>query len=143
MSGYSEDTRNNGSEDLKALDKLAQSFFTSVLNKIEKQMKARRKRRKAYEAEIYQKWKKSIDLLEGLIDFCLYVGEKKNKELTRKSVFNNKHAALVKLHARLLLISNEIVSQRGIRRWGTCTMEKPLRTRSHSRLLERARRMGI
>jgi hypothetical protein len=93
--------RNNSSED-QALDKLAESFFSSALNKLEKRIKTRRKRRKVFEAKIYQKWKKPVDLLEGLIDFCLYLGEKKKKELTRKGVFNSKHAALVKLHARSL-----------------------------------------
>jgi hypothetical protein len=101
--------KTNSSKEIKSLDKLADSFFISVLNDLEKQRKARRKRRKVFEEEIYQKWKKPIDLLEGLIDFCSYAGEKKRRGFN-KGVFNNKHAALVRLHARSLLISNEIVT---------------------------------
>jgi hypothetical protein len=99
-----------GSETLKDLDKHAGSFFTSVLNEFEKHAKTRKKSRKVFEEEIYRKWKKPIDLLEGLIDFCIYVGSKKKKELNGKGVFDNKYTAPVKLHSRSLLISNEIIS---------------------------------
>jgi hypothetical protein len=93
MSSYSDpvnyaNNNNNSSEDLKALDKLAESHFISVLNIFDKQVKARRKRRKEFEEDIYQKWKKPVDLLEGLIDFCLNAGKKKKKELSRKGLFN-------------------------------------------------------
>jgi len=102
--------KSNSSKDTKDLDKLADSLFISVLNDLEKQRKARRKRRKMFEEKVYQKWKKPVDLLERLIDICLYSGGKKKNGLKRKAAFNNKHAALVKLHARSLLISNEIAT---------------------------------
>jgi Family of unknown function (DUF5677) len=92
------------------LEKLAESSLISIINKLDGLIKARGNKRKAFEAKIYQKWRKPIDLLEGLIEFCFYVGEKKRKELIRRSVFNIKRDALVKLHARSLLISNEIVA---------------------------------
>jgi hypothetical protein len=115
MNSNSENTksannRNNSSEDIESLDKHAGDIFILLLKSLEKRVKARSKRREEFEKKIYREWKKPVDLLEGLIDFCLYIGEKKKNELNRDGVFNNKHAALVKIHARSLLISNEIVT---------------------------------
>lgn len=101
---------NTSSEDHEAFDGLAESYFIEVLKVIDKQLRSRRKRQKENEERIYLKWKRPVDLMEGLIDFCIFIGEKKKKELSKKGVFNKKHATLVKLHARSILISNEIVT---------------------------------
>jgi hypothetical protein len=37
-------------------------------------------------------------------------GNKKRKQLSGKGVFNIKHAALVRLHARSLLKANEVIT---------------------------------
>lgn len=65
--------------------------------------------RNRFELRLYKKWKKPFDLMEILIGLSLAYGQqKKNKLSTNGNITNPKHAALIKIHARSLIMSNEI-----------------------------------
>jgi len=86
----------------EVLETYAKSCLNELKNRLDEQLVAKRNQQK-------QRWKRPIDLLEVLIDFSLGIAIEKKKELNEKGEFNFKYAALVKIHARSLLISNEIL----------------------------------
>jgi len=70
-----------------------------------------RKCQKRFEDRLYKKWEEPLDLLECSIKISLESGEEHQKKLskTTDNTNNFKREALIKLHARALQISNEIL----------------------------------
>ena len=91
-------------------------IFTKELMKILKRkskemLNFQRKYIEKFENRLYKKWKEPLDLLECLIKISSESGEEhKNKLIETTDNSNNfKREALIKLHARALQISNEIL----------------------------------
>ena len=85
---------------------------TKTLNKSSKEMlDYQRKCQKGFENRLYKKWKEPLDLLECSIKISLESGEEHQKKLskTTDNTNNFKREALIKIHARALQISNEIL----------------------------------
>lgn len=85
---------------------------TKTLKKSSKEMlNYQRKCQKGFENRLYKKWKKPLDLLECSINISIESGEEHQKKLskTTDNTNNFKRKALIKLHARALQISNEIL----------------------------------
>ena len=70
-----------------------------------------RKYQKSFEKRLYERWKIPLNLLECLIRISLESGEEHTNKLrkTTDSTNNFKQEALIKIHARALHISNEIL----------------------------------
>jgi len=66
---------------------------------------------KEFESQLYQRWKEPLDLLECLIKVSLESGERQKNKLSKMIGGKNdsKYSALIKIHARALQISNEIL----------------------------------
>ena len=64
-----------------------------------------------FESRLYERWEEPLDLLECLIKVSLESGENQQKKLHKTTDDKNsfKIAALMKIHARALQISNEIL----------------------------------
>jgi hypothetical protein len=70
-----------------------------------------RKHLEGFKQTLYKQWKDPLDLLEQLIVFSIQCGEIQLEEFLRNNTMNNKkHYALLKIHARAILISKEIFS---------------------------------
>jgi len=107
----------------KKLDKLIKALTKEFLPKFSQELMKTLKRRSkdlldyqrryqdGFKNRLYKRWKEPLDLLECLITVSLESGEKhKNKLIkTTGSANNFKREALIKIHARALQISNEIL----------------------------------
>ncbi|VVB68580.1 Uncharacterised protein [Candidatus Norongarragalina meridionalis] len=82
------------------------------LNKTSKEMlEYQRNYQKGFEKRLYARWKIPIDLLECLIKISLESGEKQKHKLATITDKTNNYRikALIKIHARAIHISNEIL----------------------------------
>lgn len=93
------------------LPKLSHECFMSINKNSKKTLNGQRKYQKSFEKRLYERWEIPIDLLECLIGISLELGTKQTNKLrkTTDNTNNFKHAALIKIHARALQISNEIL----------------------------------
>lgn len=85
---------------------------TKILNKNANSMlNQQRTYQKGFEQRLYGRWKKPIDLLECLIGVSLESGEEHRYKLAKTTDKTNdyKRAALIRIHARAIHISNEIL----------------------------------
>jgi len=91
--------------------KLSHEFFKSLNKTSKKMLDEQRKYQKRFEKRLYERWKIPINLLEILIRISLESGEEQTNKLrkTTDNTNNFKQEALIKIHARALQISNEIL----------------------------------
>src|SRR4029077_18930805 len=76
-----------------------------------KMLKEHKKIREGFEDRLYKRWKEPLDSLESLIVICLESGEdKKNKLSKGTNITNPKKVSLIKIHARAVQISYEILA---------------------------------
>lgn len=90
---------------------ISHDIFTTLNRDSKKMLAYQRKNQKNFENRLYGRWKMPIDLLECLIRISLEAGESHTKrfENTTNSTDKFKREALIKIHARALQISNEIL----------------------------------
>ena len=95
----------------ESLPKLSHEIFKSLNKYGKKMLDDQRKYQKSFEKRLYERWKIPFDLLEGLIRISLESGEEQTNKLrkTTDNTNNFKQEALIKIHARALQISNEIL----------------------------------
>ena len=95
----------------ESLPKLSHEIFKSLNKSGKKMLDDQRKYQKSFEKRLYERWKIPFDLLEGLIRISLESGEEQINKLrkTTDNTNNFKQEALIKIHARALQISNEIL----------------------------------
>jgi len=95
----------------ESLPKLSHEFFKAFNKTSKKMLDEQRKYQKSFEKRLYERWKIPIDLLECLIRISLESGEEQTNKLkqTINNTNNFKQEALIKIHARALQISNEIL----------------------------------
>jgi len=95
----------------ESLPKLSHEFFKSLNENSKKMLNDQRKYQKSFEKRLYERWKIPLNLLECLIRISLEAGEEHTNKLrkTTDSTNNFKQEALIKIHARALQISNEIL----------------------------------
>lgn len=95
----------------ESLPKYSQEIMEKLKKSINNMLNHQRKYQKGFENRLYQKWKEPLNLFEYLIKISLESGmELKDKiNKTTNSTDNFKESALIKLHARALQISNEIL----------------------------------
>jgi uncharacterized protein DUF5677 len=81
-----------------------------ILQNAKRTLNYNRQSRTGFEKRLYLKWKEPFDLLEILIGLRIECGQAKKNKLMKKygSISSPKHQALIKIHARSILISNEI-----------------------------------
>lgn len=93
------------------LPKFSQEIMKTLNESSKEMLDYQRKCQKGFENRLYKKWKKPLDLLEYLIETSLKSGEEHKKKLSKTTGNTNnfKREALIKLHARALQISNEIL----------------------------------
>ena len=93
------------------LPKYSQEIIQKLKRNNRKILNYQRKYQKGFENRLYQKWKEPLNLLECLIIISLESGKRHKEKLDKKN--NNayifKKSALIKIHARALQISNEIL----------------------------------
>ena len=95
----------------ESLPKLSHEFFKSLDKNSKKMLNDQRKNQKSFEKRLYERWKIPLDLLECLIRISLESGEEHTNKLrkTTDNTNNFKQEVLIKIHARALQISNEIL----------------------------------
>ena len=95
----------------KWLLKFSQEVMKTLKRNSKEMIDYQKKYQYGFENRLYKRWKEPLDLLECLIKISLESGEEhKNKLIgTRDNTNNFKREALIKLHARALHISNEIL----------------------------------
>jgi len=76
-----------------------------------KMLDSQRKIQKGFENRLYKRWKKPLELFECYIKVSLKCGEQQRIKLNKITNDKNRsiHEALIKIHARSLQISNEIL----------------------------------
>jgi hypothetical protein len=103
----------------KSLKKILMTSLVELSNELRKNLEKdkprmlneHRKIREEFESRLYKMWKAPFDLLESLIVICLEAGEdKKNKLSKGRTITNPKQVALIKIHARAIQISYEILA---------------------------------
>ncbi|MCL5770702.1 MAG: DUF5677 domain-containing protein [Actinobacteria bacterium] len=92
----------------ESLPKCSQEIVEKLRKNINKMLNHQRKYQKGFENRLYQKWKEPLNLLEYLIKISLEFGME-HKDKLNKTTNNFKQSALLKIHARALQISNEIL----------------------------------
>jgi len=95
----------------KALPEISEKIAERVKQSIDRPLKDRGQLFQELEARRYARWREPLDLFESLIGISLEVGEQHYNKL-KQSVPNSnkaKFTALVQIHARACLISNEIL----------------------------------
>ena len=94
----------------KSLPKFSEDVFKSLKKKGRNMLVKQREYQEKFENSLYQKWKEPLDLLESLIRVSMEAGElHANKILENNDSDKFKKDALIKIHARALQISNEIL----------------------------------
>lgn len=107
----------------KKLDKLVKAILKEIvpdfsqiimetLNELSKDiLDHQREFQREFESRIYERWKGPLDLLECLIKVSLESGERQKNKLSKiiDGKNNFKYSALIKIQARALEISNEIL----------------------------------
>ena len=95
----------------ESLPQLSHEVFKSLTKNSEKVLDNQIKYQKLFEKRLYERWKIPLNLLECLIGISLESGEEHINKLrkTANNTNNFKHEALIKIHARALQISNEIL----------------------------------
>jgi hypothetical protein len=109
-------TDTNGDEKLKeffmnSIKDIPQSIFQNLMDDPSKILNDNREYQKGFEKRLYELWKETIDLFEVFINLSLDAGQQKKDKLCRgKDIGNAKYLALIKIHARALIISNEVIT---------------------------------
>jgi hypothetical protein len=95
----------------KVLDPLAQNVYRKLKKLANRIVKEQRSIRLGFEGRLYRRWKEPLDLLEYLIIYSLETGRAKKGKLVKTRDRSNKykHTALIRIHARGIQISNEIL----------------------------------
>jgi ribosomal protein S17E len=93
------------------LPKLSHEFFKSLNKNSKKMLGDQRKYQRKFEKRLCERWKTPFNLLECLIRISLESGEEHTNKLSKTidNTNNFKREALIKIHARALQISNEIL----------------------------------
>lgn len=95
----------------KGLLEISKSITKDLMKNNKNMLNLQRMSQKKFEERLYKKWEKPIDLLECLIRVSLESGEKFKEKLKNRSDItdHSKYEALIKIHARAIQISNEIL----------------------------------
>ena len=95
----------------KGLPKISKLITKELMEDNKNMLNLQRMSQNKFEERLYKKWKKPIDLLECLIRVSLESVEKNRDKLKNRTdlIEHFKYEALIKIHARALLISNEIL----------------------------------
>ncbi len=95
----------------ECLPKLSHEVSKALNKNSKKMLTEQRKYQKGFERRLYERWKNPLDILECLIRVSLESGEEHKNKLKRTTDNTNdfKREALIKIHARALHISNEIL----------------------------------
>lgn len=93
------------------LPKFSQEVMKTLKRDSKEMLDYQRKYQSEFENRLYKRWKEPLDLLECLIKVSLESGEAHKNKLSKTTYNTNnfKREALIKLHARALHISNEIL----------------------------------
>lgn len=95
----------------ESLEELSQRTMETLKQDSSRMLKERRKNQKGFENRLYQRWKEPLDLLESLIVICFESGQDKKDRLSKgRDITSPKQAALIKIHARSVQISYEILA---------------------------------
>lgn len=94
------------------LPNYSQRVMDQLIRSSEDMLDEQRRIKEEFEVRLYQRWKIPIDLLECLVKVSLESGQEHKDKLSKKTDNSNnfKHEAIIKLHARALQISNEILT---------------------------------
>ena len=92
----------------ESLSQIAPIFMKSLKKNRKRMLKLRRKVLHRFESRLYKRWKEPLDLLECMMKVSLESGEEQQKKIIDNKN-NFKIEALLKIHARALHISNEIL----------------------------------
>lgn len=117
-------SKENRIPDIHKMDRLMKVFVKDVLPKFSKKivkhlkkngkemLNSQRALLKGFEYRLYRRWKDPLDLLECLIRISSESGESHASKLAKITDKTNsyKRTALIKIHARALQISNEILA---------------------------------
>ncbi len=117
-------SKENRIPDIHKMDRLVKAFVQDVIPKVSEKivghlqknskemLNSQRALLKGFEHRLYRRWKKPLDLLDCLIRVSLESVEGHGKKLARTTDKTNdyKRTALIKIHARALQISNEILT---------------------------------
>lgn len=95
----------------KNLPKYSKEIIQKLKKNNSKMLNSQRKYQKGFESRLYQKWKEPLDLLESLIKISLESVIRHKDKLDKKNnnMYIFKKSALLKIHARAVQISNEIL----------------------------------
>lgn len=106
----------NGDEKLKeffmnSIKDIPQVIFQNLIDDPSKVLNDNREYRKGFEERLYELWREPLDLFEVLINLSLDAGQRKKDKLCGgKNIDNAKYLALIMIHARALIISNEVIT---------------------------------
>ncbi|MFQ5821698.1 MAG: DUF5677 domain-containing protein [Candidatus Heimdallarchaeota archaeon] len=95
----------------ECLPKFSQEVMKTLKRNSKEMLDHQRRYQDGFENRLYKRWEEPLDLLECLITVSLESGEKHKNKLskTTNNTNNFKREALIKIHARALQISNEIL----------------------------------
>jgi hypothetical protein len=95
----------------KSLDPYVENVYKNLKKSANQILKEQRTIRLGFEERLYRTWRESLDLLECLIRISLKSGMAKKAKLVKAMNSSNKdkHDALIRIHARGIQISNEIL----------------------------------
>lgn len=95
-------------EALKAIHK---EVFEQERKRLMNKVSENRRDLVGFEDRLYERWHEPLDLLEMMIQLSVDLGEKQKRRLGKDKEFitNVKHVALLKIHARSILIAREIL----------------------------------
>jgi len=95
----------------ESLQEMSKEITNSLIKNSKEMLTEQREFQKGYEKDLYGLWEEPLDLLECLIEVSFEsVVEHVNKILKNKKEDNYKLNALIKIHARALQISNELLA---------------------------------
>ncbi|MGI0093878.1 MAG: DUF5677 domain-containing protein, partial [Nitrosotalea sp.] len=96
---------------MKYLESMSQDIMKNLEKDKPRMLREHRKIQDEFEDRLYKRWKEPLDSLESLIVICLESGEDKKRKLSKgKNITNQKKASLIKIHARTVQISYEILA---------------------------------
>ena len=95
----------------ESISELSKEILHTLDKNSKKMLDGQRKYQKGFEKRLYKRWEIPLDLLERLIRISLESGEEHKNKLSKTvdNTNNFKWEALIKIHARALQISNEII----------------------------------
>lgn len=90
---------------------IGKQVFEEVKQQLVNNIADNRENLRRFEERLYERWHEPIDLYESMVQLAIEFGEKQKSRLGKgkKIISNAKQVALLKIHARSILIAKEIL----------------------------------